>query len=78
MKKKLIRSCIWSVAVCGWGTVVAQWLRCCATNGDRGSTVVKVLCYSGTTVAQRLRCCVTNGDRGSTEVKVLCYRWGPR
>ena len=34
--------------------VVAQWLRCCVTNrkvagsisvGDRGSTVVKVLCY---------------------------------
>ena len=39
------------------GTAVAQWLRCCATNRkvagsipavvsvDRGSTVVKVLCY---------------------------------
>ena len=39
---------------CNWRTAVAQWLRCCATNrkvaviqqvGDRGSTVVKVLCY---------------------------------
>ena len=30
-------------------------------NGDRGSTVVKVLCYSmGTAVAQWLRCCATN------------------
>ena len=28
--------------------------------GDRGSTVVKVLCYSGTAVAQWLRCCATN------------------
>jgi len=29
-------------------------------NGDRGSTVVKVLCYRmGTAVAQWLRCCVT-------------------
>ena len=27
---------------------------------DRGSTVVKVLCYSGTAVAQWLRCCTTN------------------
>ena len=27
---------------------------------DRGSTVVKVLCYSGTAVAQWLRCCATN------------------
>ena len=34
---------------------VAQW--------DRGSTVVKVLCYSGTAVAQRLRCCATVGPR---------------
>ena len=29
----------------GKGTAVAQWLRRCATGGDRGSTVVKVLCY---------------------------------
>jgi len=28
--------------------------------GDRGSTVVKVLCYRGTAVAQWLRCCATN------------------
>ena len=28
--------------------------------GDRGSTVVKVLCYSGTAVAQWLRCCATS------------------
>jgi len=54
---------------------------------DRGSTVVKVLCYRldgrynrGTAVAQWLRCCATDwtvalyGDRGSTVVKVLCYR----
>jgi uncharacterized protein YqiB (DUF1249 family) len=27
--------------------LVAQWLRYCATVGDRGSTVVKVLRYSG-------------------------------
>jgi hypothetical protein len=27
---------------------------------ERGSTVVKVLCYSGTAVAQWLRCCATN------------------
>ena len=27
---------------------------------DRGSTVVKVLCYSGTAVAQWLRCCATS------------------
>ena len=27
---------------------------------DRGSTVVKVLCYSGTAVAQWLRCCALN------------------
>ena len=31
--------------------------------GDRGSTVVKVLCYSGAAVAQRLRCCATVGPR---------------
>ena len=56
--------------------------------GDRGSTVVKVLCYnsesvyiSGTAVEQWLRCCATirkvniyKGDRGSTVVKVLCYK----
>ena len=29
-------------------------------NGDRGSTVVKVLRYSGTAVAQWLKCCATN------------------
>jgi hypothetical protein len=29
------------------GTAVAQWLRYCATVGDRGSTVVKELRYSG-------------------------------
>jgi hypothetical protein len=29
------------------GTAVSQWLRYCATVGDRGSTVVKVLRYSG-------------------------------
>ena len=29
-------------------------------SGDRGSTVVKVLCYSWTAVAQCLRCCATN------------------
>jgi hypothetical protein len=29
------------------GTAVAQWLRYCATVGDRGSAVVKVLRYSG-------------------------------
>ena len=28
--------------------------------GDRGSTVVKVLCYRGTAGAQWLRCCATN------------------
>ena len=28
--------------------------------GDRGSSVVKVLCYRGTAVAQWLRCCATN------------------
>jgi hypothetical protein len=28
------------------GTAVAQWLMYCATVGDRGSTVVKVLRYS--------------------------------
>jgi hypothetical protein len=28
--------------------------------GDRGSAVVKVLCYSRTAVAQWLRCCATN------------------
>ena len=52
---------------------MAQWLRCCATVGlrwhsgygavlqwDRGSTVVKVLCYSGTAAAQWSRCCATN------------------
>ena len=27
---------------------------------DRGSIVVKVLCYNGTAVAQWLRCCATN------------------
>ena len=27
--------------------------------GDRGGTVVKVLCYSGTAVTQWLRCCAT-------------------
>ena len=27
---------------------------------NRGSIVVKVLCYSGTAVAQWLRCCATN------------------
>jgi hypothetical protein len=31
---------------------VLQW--------DRGSTLVKVLCYSGTAVAHWLRCCATN------------------
>jgi len=31
--------------------------------GDRGSTVVKVLCYSGTAVAQWLKCCATVGPR---------------
>jgi hypothetical protein len=28
-----------------WGTAVAQWLKCCATVGDGGSTVVRVLRY---------------------------------
>jgi hypothetical protein len=28
------------------GIAVAQWLMYCATVGDCGSTVVKVLCYS--------------------------------
>ena len=32
-------------------------------SGDRGSTVVKVLCYSGTAVTQWLRCCATVGPR---------------
>jgi hypothetical protein len=31
--------------------------------GDRGSTVIKVLCYSGTAVAQWLKCCATVGPR---------------
>jgi hypothetical protein len=57
-------------------TAVAQWLRYCATVGDRGSTVVKVLRYSRglTAVAQWLRYCATVWDRGSTVVKVLRYK----
>jgi hypothetical protein len=53
IKKEYERSrCDWrsdggSGDVLQWGTAVAQWLRFCATVGDRGSTVVKVLCYSG-------------------------------
>ena len=41
--------------------------------GDRGSTVVKVLCHSGTAVAQWLGV-VPQWDRGSTVVKVLCHK----
>jgi hypothetical protein len=37
--------CDWSSDVCS-SDLVAQWLRYCATVGDRGTTVVKVLRYS--------------------------------
>ena len=33
----------------------------CMSEGDRGSTVVKALCYSRTAVAQWLRRCATVG-----------------
>ena len=39
------------------------FLRGTPRYGDRGNTVVKVLCYSGTAVAQWLRCCATVGLR---------------
>jgi len=35
----------WLGAVLQIGSAVAQRLRCCATDGQYSSTVVKVLCY---------------------------------
>ena len=50
----------------GWKSAVVQntdILSIPQNKGDRGNTVVKVLCYRGTAVAQWLRCCATRGPR---------------
>jgi len=50
----------------GWKSAVVQntdILNIPQNKGDRGNTVVKVLCYRGTAVAQWLRCCATRGPR---------------